>query len=116
MWSAHAVTTCACSAASAESKSSTVAQEASGKTLALSCAELTERQCAGEGGQCSCTGDVKYGSGNRWSGWKKSSGSTSCNNGVFGDPWPGVRKACVCKSSSSADSSAEADCAGEGGQ
>ena len=59
----------------------------------------TERQCAQEDEGCPCTGHVKYGGGDRWSAWRPAaaSGWTPCNSRVFGDPWHGVRKACVCR-------------------
>ena len=50
---------------------------------------------------CSCTGQVKFGLGSKWSVYKKSAGSIACTNGVFGDPIPGTAKVCMCKPSTS---------------
>jgi len=69
----------------------------------------TTKTCAWEGGSCKCAGQVRYGydrgsGGNKWSGWRSVSSSISCTNGVFGDPWPGVRKICQCKSNGGGNS------------
>ena len=37
--------------------------------------------------------------GGKWSKYKASTSSLRCTNSVFGDPWPGKRKACYCKQS-----------------
>ncbi len=52
-------------------------------------------RCAEEGGTCECTGRVIYGAQGQFS-LKQSEGSIGCNNGVFGDPIVGTRKACTC--------------------
>mmetsp|Transcript_6007 Transcript_6007/g.11857 ORF Transcript_6007/g.11857 Transcript_6007/m.11857 type:complete len:540 (-) Transcript_6007:41-1660(-) len=56
-------------------------------------------KCGDEGGTCKCTGNVRYGDGNRWSNTKFVGVETPCNNGVFGDPWPGQKKQCECAGS-----------------
>jgi hypothetical protein len=51
--------------------------------------------CANENGQCGFAGTqtVRYGSGSTFNA-KVLSAATGCNNGVFGDPTPGVAKHC----------------------
>lgn len=52
-------------------------------------------QCAWEGGHCNFngTGLVSYGADNRFY-VKSFTNGVACNNSVFGDPAPGVKKAC----------------------
>ena len=52
-------------------------------------------RCANEGGYCKFHGqrDIRYGAGDRWN-YQSARNSIACNNGVFGDPAPGVGKAC----------------------
>ena len=57
----------------------------------------SESVCAKEGGTCSCPGGaVKYGMGSRFTGYKSVSSSIGCTNSVWGDPWPGMDKQCIC--------------------
>ena len=51
--------------------------------------------CATEGGACSFSGthQVRYGSGSKFV-FKTLTGPVACSNSVFGDPTPGVAKAC----------------------
>lgn len=55
-------------------------------------------QCASENGTCTVSGTVTvaYGAGTRYA-YKTVTNSTPCNNTVFGDPDPGVVKACYFK-------------------
>ena len=64
---------------------------------------FSETKCADEGGDCKCSGIVKYGSGNNWSVYKAVKGSIKCTNGVFGDPFPKVRKQCMCRAGGTLD-------------
>lgn len=66
----------------------------------------SEHLCAWEGGHCGgCHGKVWYGSGNSVAQIKShgryatrnSNGGIGCHNGVFGDPWGGKRKNCICE-------------------
>ena len=50
-------------------------------------------QCAGEGGRCYGTGQIRYGRYGRYA-YKNSTGSIGCNNSTFGDPYWGVYKYC----------------------
>jgi hypothetical protein len=55
--------------------------------------------CASEDAACSCIGKVRYGaiaSGVPKYHYKDSAGSTTCSNGVFGDPVSGTAKTCEC--------------------
>lgn len=58
------------------------------------------RQCATEGGTCPCQGFVRYGHTRRntpmFAEPLAVSGSVSCTNDVFGDPYPGRQKICQC--------------------
>jgi hypothetical protein len=65
------------------------------------------KKCSDEGGQCECDsyilyGEEKNGKINKDSNFTRkaadASGVTDCTNGIFGDPLPGVGKACFCKS------------------
>lgn len=62
---------------------------------AQAAASPSGRKCADEGGYCSFRGTlaVSYGVGNRWV-TRTFANGVSCTNAVFGDPAPGVRKAC----------------------
>lgn len=53
--------------------------------------------CTMEGGSCGCKGTIYYGAKghSKWA-KKASKGFTGCNNGVFGDPFPGIKKQCRC--------------------
>lgn len=52
-------------------------------------------RCAIEDGYCRVDGTstVRFGSGNQWS-TQRISGGVNCSRGTFGDPAPGVKKAC----------------------
>jgi murein DD-endopeptidase MepM/ murein hydrolase activator NlpD len=52
--------------------------------------------CANEGGNCNFSGtaNVIYGANSCYTAVRSFSGGTACNNDVFGDPIPGVQKAC----------------------
>jgi len=52
-------------------------------------------RCSSEGGNCRFEGrkEVRYGAGDRWS-QKSARHNIRCSNDVFGDPAPGVVKAC----------------------
>jgi hypothetical protein len=65
-------------------------------------------QCAAEGKTCTCNGEVKYGFGAKWSSWKTVTSKIQCSNKVFGDPFPGQKKACLCKAAAAAKVSPEA--------
>jgi hypothetical protein len=53
--------------------------------------------CAGEHGQCACpNGVVRYGINGRYASTRDVTTSIGCNNGVFGDPTPGIVKRCEC--------------------
>jgi hypothetical protein len=56
-------------------------------------------RCAAEGERCNFGGmkDVAYGASGRWAFRGFVTGGIDCNNNVFGDPLPGVRKACWIK-------------------
>jgi len=55
-------------------------------------------KCADENGACHCRGRVRYGANGVYTDWRDIPGSTTgCNNVVFGDPIPGVVKACYCE-------------------
>lgn len=51
--------------------------------------------CAREGGVCKCVGNVRYGADGKYKS-RLSTASLGCNNGVFGDPTPGILKTCTC--------------------
>jgi hypothetical protein len=61
--------------------------------------------CAREGSQCSFTGtrDVRYGADGKYA-FKTLTDGTPCTNTVFGDPAPGVVKACDTKQASTSGS------------
>jgi len=52
--------------------------------------------CSQQGGFCDCNGYVRYGQGTRWSAYRTINGRVYCNDGSFGDPYPGAVKHCVC--------------------
>ena len=60
------------------------------------------QHCADEGGECRCTGRVRYGKRTTW-GRKVlepsmiANGAIRCTNEVFGDPLPGTTKECQCQ-------------------
>ena len=58
--------------------------------------------CAWENERCSFGGvaDVAYGANGQFAYRSGVSGGIDCNNGVFGDPRPGVRKACFARTTS----------------
>lgn len=64
-------------------------------TSATDHAPITWTPCASERGECAFSGthDVKYGSDTQYV-VLHVTGGTPCNNGVFGDPAPGVEKQC----------------------
>ena len=67
------------------------------KTSAAAAATTCATENAPDGGAtCSCTGIVYYGADTRWN-TVTSTGTVECNSGVFGDPAPGVHKACRCE-------------------
>jgi spore coat protein U-like protein len=59
--------------------------------------------CANENQRCNFSGtkDVAYGANGRFNYRYGVTGGIDCNNGTFGDPFPGVVKACYIKDSSS---------------
>lgn len=63
-------------------------------------------QCAEEGGFCSFSGtaNVIYGANSCYTSPRSFSNGTACNNDVFGDPLPGVRKYCYTNGSGSGGS------------
>ncbi|GMH93639.1 hypothetical protein TL16_g12687 [Triparma laevis f. inornata] len=61
-------------------------------------------KCADEGQTCACTGLVWYGYGSLWASPKQSTGTISCSNSVFGDPYQGQSKDCYCLNGSFGDS------------
>lgn len=65
------------------------------KTVSVSLATTTWVSCATEGGTCSFSGtkSVKYGANSSFN-YRTLTNGTVCNNQVFGDPLPGVRKYC----------------------
>lgn len=73
------------------------------------------RRCADEDGRCSFldTRIVFYGAGERYTARSLTNG-TACTNAVFGDPAPGVRKACYTEAGSPMRGGAV--CANEGGR
>merc|ERR1712023_53204 len=58
-----------------------------------------EHVCAKEwqAPQCECHGLVKYGKEGIWTEWRPVNGFIECSNKVFGDPWKGKVKECVCR-------------------
>jgi len=56
-------------------------------------------ECATQGGECDCNGQIRYGSGTFWSAWEnvQSSSSIKCTDAYFGDPARGHRKVCQCR-------------------
>merc|ERR1712136_553328 len=58
-----------------------------------------EYVCAFEWNTCQCVGSVKYGYGSTWTDWREVDGSIECRNSVFGDPYHGQKKECVCQPS-----------------
>jgi hypothetical protein len=71
-------------------------------------------KCANEGNNCICSTQIFYGEITSGDELNKnaetrtkvaeSDGSTACTNQVFGDPTPGIRKACFCAVASSYES------------
>ena len=61
--------------------------------------------CSNEHERCSFSGtkDVAYGANGRFTYRQRVTGGIDCNNGTFGDPAPGVFKACYIRNSSSMD-------------
>jgi len=53
-------------------------------------------KCGDENGKCTCHGNVRFGSGNRWSNAQSVSGEIDCTASRFGDPWPYEPKICEC--------------------
>ncbi|MDM4765584.1 hypothetical protein [Pelomonas sp. SE-A7] len=53
--------------------------------------------CASEGDYCRVSGSVKvrYGADGRYAEHQAGNGGIACNNGVFGDPSPGIAKQCA---------------------
>lgn len=85
------------------------------KACYLESAIFPTRRCADEDGRCSFleTRIVFYGAGERYTARALSNG-TACTNAVFGDPAPGVRKACYTEAGSPTRGGAV--CANEGGR
>jgi len=56
-------------------------------------------ECATQGGECDCNGQIRYGAGTFWSAWEnvQSSSSIKCTDAYFGDPAWGHRKVCQCR-------------------
>jgi len=72
-------------------------------------------KCADENGACHCTGRVRYGANGVFTDWRNIAGTTTgCNNVAFGDPIPGVVKACYCDERY--DTGNAVKCADENGQ
>ncbi len=73
--------------------------------------------CADEGGRCNFNGiaDVAYGANGKFSYKYDVSNGIDCNNGIFGDPIPGTRKACYYKLKSGGPPG-YSYCADEGGR
>jgi len=71
-----------------------------------------ERFCAWEGEHCgfSGTADVAYGANGRFAYRNAISGSVWCVNEVFGDPNPGVRKACFTRPAAAQAPPAQPEC------
>jgi len=63
--------------------------------------------CANEGERCSFSGtkDVAYGANGQYAIRRRASGGIDCGNHVFGDPAPGIFKACYIKESSNGNPS-----------
>ncbi|MCX7357649.1 MAG: hypothetical protein NT015_05850 [Alphaproteobacteria bacterium] len=85
------------------------------KACYLESAIIPTRRCADEDGRCSFmeTRIVFYGAGDRYTTRALTNG-TACTNAVFGDPAPGVRKACYTEAGSPVRGGAV--CANEGGR
>mmetsp|Transcript_133030 Transcript_133030/g.331995 ORF Transcript_133030/g.331995 Transcript_133030/m.331995 type:complete len:1777 (-) Transcript_133030:96-5426(-) len=49
------------------------------------------------GTTCICAGKVKYGYGANWTDWIESSGSIQCSTDIFGEPFLGQGKVCICR-------------------
>jgi hypothetical protein len=75
-----------------------------------------ERFCAWEGEHCAFSGtaDVAYGAEGRFNYRSAVSGGTQCINEVFGDPNPGVRKACFIRPAVATPPAGYQFCAWEG--
>jgi len=73
----------------------TFGDPASGKAKSCYVGSTAYTACASENGTCSFSGRrlVVYGAGNRFTS-RVSNGPVACNNATFGDPAPGVVKAC----------------------
>eukprot|EP00277_Geminigera_cryophila_P044913 CAMPEP_0173066302 /NCGR_PEP_ID=MMETSP1102-20130122/6127_1 /TAXON_ID=49646 /ORGANISM="Geminigera sp., Strain Caron Lab Isolate" /LENGTH=663 /DNA_ID=CAMNT_0013933727 /DNA_START=8 /DNA_END=1995 /DNA_ORIENTATION=+ len=55
------------------------------------------QKCSNDGGWCTCTGRVRYGEGDNWSGESSSIGQIYCGVDKFDrDPSPGHKKTCEC--------------------
>eukprot|EP00493_Phyllostaurus_siculus_P002414 UN02427 len=67
-----------------------------GECICPSTKQGSVHQCAAEYGTCACSGNVVYGYGDRWSEPLLIHGSTQCSNHVFGDPYYGQVKVCMC--------------------
>eukprot|EP00754_Rhynchopus_humris_P029260 Rhum_TRINITY_DN15203_c0_g1::Rhum_TRINITY_DN15203_c0_g1_i8::g.143615::m.143615 len=52
--------------------------------------------CASEDGACWCEGSVRYGAAANWTVKNEVRGTIACTVAEFGDPAPGVTKACEC--------------------
>jgi hypothetical protein len=66
--------------------------------VAKSCYYVAAKKCADERGTCTvaagATATVLYGGNGRFHLRSGASGAVACSNATFGDPIPGVRKAC----------------------
>lgn len=60
------------------------------------CRDIHAELCADEGGNCDCTGKVRFGAGNHLTEWKVTNGTTHCTTEMFGDPLEGEEKHCYC--------------------
>jgi len=67
-----------------------------GECICPSTKQGSVHQCAAEYGTCACSGNVVYGYGDRWSEPLLIHGSTQCSNDIFGDPYFGQEKVCMC--------------------
>ncbi|CAK0802249.1 unnamed protein product [Prorocentrum cordatum] len=56
------------------------------------------QQCAEEGGECECVGQMRFGASPSWSEMRQTGGKVACSAEAFDDPAPHKTKACQCLS------------------
>jgi len=56
------------------------------------------QQCAKEGGECECHGQMRFGASPSWSELRQAGGRVACSAEAFEDPAPHKTKACQCLS------------------